>query len=132
MPLRAMHAPVVSPVIEDVFYNVCDWHVKKKLLENHKTQSTYYIYCAYLHVSMSLCTVCGCICFLYVCLHVQLCVVGGGSANAVNICTSMCMTVNIRECAALMSPNGAKQPYMIVDLQLLATLGFGIAYDTVL
>ena len=27
MPLRAMHAPIVSPVMESVFYDVRDWRV---------------------------------------------------------------------------------------------------------
>ena len=61
---------------------------------------------------------------------------GGGECTCINICTSICMTVHISECTALMSPNRAKQPYMhekwiLVDLQLLPTLGFGIAHDRV-
>ena len=55
----------------------------------------------------------------------------GGECTCINICTSICMTVHISECTALMSPNRAKQPYMhemwiLIDLQLLPTLGFGM------
>ena len=62
---------------------------------------------------------------------------GGGECTCINICTSICMTVHISECTALMSPNRAKQPYMhekwiLIDVQLLPTLGFGIAHDRVL
>ena len=51
---------------------------KKTFLENHKTQSTYYICCAYL--SVCLCVLCGCICFLCVFVHAGVCggVWGGG------------------------------------------------------
>ena len=54
-----------------------------------------HVYCMCLCVHVCVC----CVCVLCVCVH------------AVNVCTSICMTVNIRECTALMSPNRAKQPY---------------------
>ena len=62
---------------------------------------------------------------------------GGGECTYINICTSIFMTVHISECTALMSPNRAKQPYMhekwiLIDLELLPTLGFSIAHYRVL
>ena len=63
--------------------------------------------CAHVGVGGRTCA-CACAC---VCAHVG---VGGWGwdSDAGNICTSVCMTVHICKCIALMSPNRVKQPYM--------------------